>query len=265
MGVHDVRLTGGEPLVRRDFPRLAGMLARGPRRRGPLGHDERLPARARRRGARRRRDQPLQRLDRLAPARPLLRDDAPRRAAARAARPRGPRAVPRGAPDQGQRGRDARLHRAGGAPVRGVRALASLRGALHRVHAARRRPQLDAGQRADRRRDPRGDQRRLPARGRAARGPRDRPRLPLRRRPGARSASSTRSASRSAATATASASPPTASCGPACSRSTRPTCARRCGTARATTTSSGSSATRSGARSSSTTSTTRASCSRRAR
>jgi cyclic pyranopterin phosphate synthase len=28
MGVRDVRLTGGEPLVRRDFPRLAGMLAR---------------------------------------------------------------------------------------------------------------------------------------------------------------------------------------------------------------------------------------------
>jgi GTP 3',8-cyclase len=27
MGVHDVRLTGGEPLVRRDFPRLATMLA----------------------------------------------------------------------------------------------------------------------------------------------------------------------------------------------------------------------------------------------
>jgi GTP 3',8-cyclase len=30
MGVHDVRLTGGEPLVRRDFPRLAGMLAEIP-------------------------------------------------------------------------------------------------------------------------------------------------------------------------------------------------------------------------------------------
>ncbi|HEX8065539.1 MAG TPA: GTP 3',8-cyclase MoaA [Thermoleophilaceae bacterium] len=28
MGVHDVRLTGGEPLVRRDFPRLVEMLAR---------------------------------------------------------------------------------------------------------------------------------------------------------------------------------------------------------------------------------------------
>jgi GTP 3',8-cyclase len=27
MGVHDVRLTGGEPLVRKDFPRLAAMLA----------------------------------------------------------------------------------------------------------------------------------------------------------------------------------------------------------------------------------------------
>ena len=27
MGVHDVRLTGGEPLVRRELPRLAAMLA----------------------------------------------------------------------------------------------------------------------------------------------------------------------------------------------------------------------------------------------
>jgi len=30
MGVHDVRLTGGEPLVRREFPRLAGMIAKVP-------------------------------------------------------------------------------------------------------------------------------------------------------------------------------------------------------------------------------------------
>ncbi|MDX6707006.1 MAG: 3,8-cyclase [Solirubrobacteraceae bacterium] len=30
MGVHDVRLTGGEPLVRREFPRLAAMLAAVP-------------------------------------------------------------------------------------------------------------------------------------------------------------------------------------------------------------------------------------------
>src|SRR3954454_5108831 len=27
MGVRDIRLTGGEPLVRRDFPRLVGMLS----------------------------------------------------------------------------------------------------------------------------------------------------------------------------------------------------------------------------------------------
>src|SRR3712207_5770427 len=30
MGVHSVRLTGGEPLVRRQFPRLAAMLAAVP-------------------------------------------------------------------------------------------------------------------------------------------------------------------------------------------------------------------------------------------
>ena len=30
MGVHDVRLTGGEPLVRREFPRLAALLAAVP-------------------------------------------------------------------------------------------------------------------------------------------------------------------------------------------------------------------------------------------
>jgi GTP 3',8-cyclase len=31
LGVHDVRLTGGEPLLRRDLPRLVGMLAANPR------------------------------------------------------------------------------------------------------------------------------------------------------------------------------------------------------------------------------------------
>src|SRR4051794_41933887 len=31
MGIEDVRLTGGEPLVRRDFPRLGSMLSRGGR------------------------------------------------------------------------------------------------------------------------------------------------------------------------------------------------------------------------------------------
>ena len=53
MGVTDLRLTGGEPLVRRDFPRLVSMLARGARHRGPVADHQRLPARARRRRARR--------------------------------------------------------------------------------------------------------------------------------------------------------------------------------------------------------------------
>ena len=54
-------------------------------------------------------------------------------------------------------------------PFARVRPRASLRGPLHRVHAARRRPRLDARPGADRRRDPRRDPRRPSARARAAR------------------------------------------------------------------------------------------------
>ena len=203
MGIRSVRLTGGEPLVRRDFPRLAAMLA-------PLVDDLSVTTN----GYLLERDaaalvdagrQPLQRVDRLAAARPLLRDDAARRAAAGPARARGARRAPGGAPDQGQRRRAARLHRAGGPAVRPIRARASLRGALHRVHAAGRRPLVDARPGADRRGDPRRDRGRVPARARAARAQRDRARLPLRRRRTGGSGSSTRSPSRSAATATASA------------------------------------------------------------
>ena len=96
--------------------------ARG-RDRGPLAHHERLPARARRRGAGRRRHHARERVDRLAPARPLLPDHPARLAAAGAARPRGDRRVPAGAADQGERRRAARLHRGGGDPVRRVRPL----------------------------------------------------------------------------------------------------------------------------------------------
>ena len=99
----DVRLTGGEPLVRRDFPRLVAMLARDRGPRGSLAHHQRLPARARRRRARGGRHQPRERVDRLASARPLLPDHPPRLAAAGAARPRGDRRASRGAPDQGER------------------------------------------------------------------------------------------------------------------------------------------------------------------
>ena len=54
--------------------------------------------------------------------RSVLRDDPPRRAATGAPRARGPRPVAADRTDQGQRGRDQRLHRGGGAPVRAVRA-----------------------------------------------------------------------------------------------------------------------------------------------
>ena len=86
MGVHDIRLTGGEPLVRRDFPRLAEMLAAIPAVQDlsvtTNGFLLERDAEALVGG----RHQPLQRLRRFAAARPLLRDDAPRRAATRAAR-----------------------------------------------------------------------------------------------------------------------------------------------------------------------------------
>ena len=54
MGVETVRLTGGEPLVRRDFPALAAHAHADRRPRRGLGHDQRLPAGARRRRAGRR-------------------------------------------------------------------------------------------------------------------------------------------------------------------------------------------------------------------
>ena len=86
MGVSDVRLTGGEPLVRRDFPQLAAMLAahRGVEDLSLTTNGYLLERDAE--ALVRRRRHALQRLDRLAPARPLLRDDPPRRAAAGAAR-----------------------------------------------------------------------------------------------------------------------------------------------------------------------------------
>ena len=55
MGVRDLRLTGGEPLVRRDFPKLAAMLTAIDDLREVSRHHQRLPARARRRRSRGRR------------------------------------------------------------------------------------------------------------------------------------------------------------------------------------------------------------------
>ena len=121
MGVGDVRLTGGEPLVRRDFPALAARLAAIDRL-----HDLSVTTN----GYLLERDADalvaagitaLQRLDRLAAARPLLPDHAPRRpppGAARASTRSPPSRRPAG---QGQRGRHPRLHRGRGDPVRALR------------------------------------------------------------------------------------------------------------------------------------------------
>ena len=174
----DGRRAPGAPRL----PGAGGEARRGRRRRRPLGHHQRLLPRARRRRPRRRRDRPRQRLARLARSGALLRDHPPRRAPQGPGRARSDRRVPRAAADQGERDRDARLHRGRGAPLRRVRPHDRLPGALHRVHAARRRSLLDPGRGPDRRRDP-GDHRdRAPARGAPARALGDRARLPLRRR-----------------------------------------------------------------------------------
>ena len=121
---------------------------RRPRR--PLADHQRLPARGH--GGRPCRSRPAahQRVARLTLARPLLPDHAARLAAAGDPRARGARAPPRAGADQGQLRGDARLHRGGGASVRRARAPQALPRALHRVHAARRRPRVVGGPRPDR-------------------------------------------------------------------------------------------------------------------
>ena len=204
MGVHDVRLTGGEPLVRRELWRLVEKLSAI-----EDVHDlslttngyllERQVADLVRAGP-----EADQRLARRARARPLLPAHPARLAPAGARRPRRRPAPPGAAPDQGQRRRAARLHRGRGRALRRVRAHGALRRALHRVHAARRRPHVEPRPRAAQRGGARDDRRRVPARARSAASataPRGAGASPTGR---ARSASSPPSPSRSAATATAS-------------------------------------------------------------
>ena len=155
MGVSDVRLTGGEPLVRRDFPTLVGDARRRSSR--TSRHHQRLPARARRRGARRapaptRFNVSIDSLQRDRFFEMTRRDALPQRAA----RPRGARrASPRRTRSRSTRSPCAASPRTRCCPFAQLRPRAPLRGALHRVHAARRRPRLDARQRPDRRGDPR--------------------------------------------------------------------------------------------------------------
>ena len=138
MGVDEVRLTGGEPLVRRDLPVLVEQLGAIPgvndlslttngvlldRLAGPL-----VEAGLTRLNVS---------LDSLSHVRftEITRRDALDRVLAgleEAER------YPRAAADQGQLRGDARLHRGRGAGARRARPAQAVRGALHRVHAARR-------------------------------------------------------------------------------------------------------------------------------
>ena len=148
----------------------------------PLADHQRLPARPPGRRPRARRAAARQRVAGLAVARPLLPAHAPRLDGAGARRAGGRPAASGAAADQGQRRRAEGLHRGRGAAVRRVRAPAPVRGALHRVHAARRRPLVDARQGAAERRDRVDDRRGVSARGRRSRAPRHGAALPVRRR-----------------------------------------------------------------------------------
>src|ERR1700733_5714573 len=78
------------------------------------------------------------------PAVSLLPAPPPRRARPGAARDRDAGRLSRGPSDQDQRSRDPRLHRGGGVAVPRTGPAHPLRCHLHRVHAARRRPGVDA-------------------------------------------------------------------------------------------------------------------------
>ena len=204
LGIRDVRLTGGEPLVRRELPKLVAMLAgdRGPR--GPLADHQRLPAGARRRGARRGRASTAStsrstRCSATASSRSPAAMPCPRCCAGWRRSPPSPQVRPIKVNAVAIRGFSER----GSAALRRARPLERLPGALHRVHAARRRPRLEPRAGAERRGAARADRRRLPARG-ASRASRRRPRgSSASATAAARSASSTRSPNRSAPTATA--------------------------------------------------------------
>ena len=121
MGVHDVRLTGGEPLVRRDFPRLVAMLAAidgvedlAITTNGFLLERDAAALVAAGAGRRLRFNVSVDSLqaDRFYE---LTRRDALDQVLRGLDSAGG---VPGGAPDQGQRRRDARFHRGRGAGVR---------------------------------------------------------------------------------------------------------------------------------------------------
>jgi len=204
----------------RDFPRLVAMLSpdRGLAR--PLAHHQRLPARSAMPPRSWTPASASERLDRL-----LQRDRSSRSPAAtrcrRCCRPRGAGAAPRCNPIKVNAVAIARLHRARGDPVRGVRPLHRLPGALHRVScrstAITHGPPTPCSPRRAAR-----DHHALSDRRAAARALATARRVQVRRGQG-EIGSSTGCPSRSAPTATAIRLTAEASCAPACSRCMRPT------------------------------------------
>ena len=154
MGIDKIRLTGGEPLVRRDLPRADREAGGDPRDQGHRADDQRHPAGPGRPAAPRRRA----RADQHQPG-----HDGPRQV--RAADPSdrlraGHRGDPgrqggRVPPGEGQRRGDPRHDRGRRRPAGPVLPPARAGAAIHRVHAARRRASVGARQGPVRGRHPR--------------------------------------------------------------------------------------------------------------
>ena len=147
LGVDRVRLTGGEPLLRRDLPNLIELLAARPAIRDlALTTNGVLLAEPGGRPARRR-PAPPHRQPRHAAAGSVRGAHAPRRAAARCSPASTPRPRAGFAAAQDRHGRPPRAQRRRAAGAAGVRQDGRRRGAVHRVHGRRRRDALVDGRR----------------------------------------------------------------------------------------------------------------------
>ena len=175
LGVDRVRLTGGEPLLRRDLPRLVRLLAANAALCRPRADDERRPPRRAGRALRGGGALAGDREPRHAPARALPGARAIRRARPRARRHRGGR-VGRLAPRQDRLGRDARRERRRDPGPPRLRPPRRRRGAVHRVHGRRRRDALVARRRSSRAR--RSSSASAASAGRSSRSRRGGPRRP---------------------------------------------------------------------------------------
>ena len=111
MGVEKLRITGGEPLVRRGVDELIARLAAVPRHPRRHADHERLAAGAHGAAPRRRRPEPRDRVARLARRRDVPRDERRRLPRGRRARRHRRRARGRPRAGQGQHGRQARHER----------------------------------------------------------------------------------------------------------------------------------------------------------